>query len=628
MTTPFSANYKALKSRVNARLAHVLVNGIDPERAERWTPDSYAMQAKAIGDIVTGAQRVVGNLTTVDMARKFGGRVAPLGPSIYERDTGIPKAVEYQRPFVVIQNAIRDGKDTPLALQAGLTRLKALTDTDLQMAKVRQAQISLRTRGVQTYRRVTTSGAPCDLCEIAATQVYYTDELMPIHPNCSCDIVPDNFDGNQDEADKFFDGLTNPERDKTQELDDKDAPAKDFRKLIAVRNHGEVGPTLTWKDQHFLGPNDLPQKGITYGPLRFGAQSPEEVKAGQLEEMKRQLRRAVEKGGTKGFRRTATGVEQKEALANAKKLLQPVEQLSPAAQAAADLSAKIGIPVDFDNHKELGAIKGISDAASMMAERYGHVPVKLITSTEDMFHAHAYAETGEFDRAAGETEIHFNPRMMGKPFGTVEETYRKDVASGFHPTTGDRDGATAIYVHEFGHSMDALTGFRASRLAESVLRTKFLDIYDPDRTKYSLQANLRPEMNYREQNELAEKLAAQGKTDYEDWLLKELSYYSFEGGNAMGAQIRFGERPTSVRVNPTEALAEAFSHVELDPDNATDAEKALHQLLVQSSSPQANILVHQESPPPHESVRASGKRDAAQRRAAAIKRVVDVRSAE
>jgi hypothetical protein len=314
VTTPFSRTYQALKADLNARLAFALVNsGMDMERADRWTPEDYAAQAEAIGDIVGGAQTVIGNLTTVDIARKFVGKVAPVGPSIGMRDNGIPKAVEYQRPFRVISKARADGKDIPASINAGLARLNALTDTDLQMAKVRQAQISLRAVGAQTYRRETTSEDPCELCEIAATQIYYTDQLMDIHPRCSCDIVPD---------------------DETYE----DASEHKDIHLIARREHGEVGPMLVWRDQHFLGPSQLPHH---LNPETFDRVALEESKKRQLEMMKKQLLRSIEHGGGKDFF-NMTAIEERNAMLDrAREIADEARVAAPKVAAKAKVHAVI-----------------------------------------------------------------------------------------------------------------------------------------------------------------------------------------------------------------------------------------------------------------------------------------------
>jgi hypothetical protein len=228
--SPFSVMYQRLKASTDQRTQHHFLDSADAKAVTEWTPAYIEAQADLLGIIVRAAQMVVGNLTTVDLSQKFGGTPAKVDPLIAIRDTGIPKSVEYQRPFWEAVKATRNGADTVAALQTGITRLTQLTDTDLQMAKVRQAQISLRARGVKTYRRVTTSDRPCDLCEVAATQIYYTDDLMPIHPLCACDIVED----------------------------DSDETPGETPDSIAVHTHGEVGPMLTKAGQHFLGPKDLP----------------------------------------------------------------------------------------------------------------------------------------------------------------------------------------------------------------------------------------------------------------------------------------------------------------------------------------------------------------------------------
>lgn len=315
MTTAFSRTYQAVKSNLNARVAFALVNsGLDAERADRWTPEDYAAQAEAIGDIVGGAQQVIGNLTTVDIARKFGGVIAPVGPSIGARDSGIPKGLEYQRPFRVIAKNRAAGRDVPQSLRAGLGRLNALTDTDLQMAKVRQAQLALRANGVKTYARVTTSDNPCGLCEIAATQIYYTDDLMPIHPRCSCDIVPDDDEAGSD------DGATYSDADQADK--------------IATHDHGEVGPTLGWKDQHFRGPDDLPRRNDD-----FKNDALEASKQRQLEAMKKQLARSAEKGGGRAFFNATAPAERNQMLDRARRIAEDARAAAPALAAQAKVHA-------------------------------------------------------------------------------------------------------------------------------------------------------------------------------------------------------------------------------------------------------------------------------------------------
>jgi hypothetical protein len=312
--TAFSVNYQRLRKATLDRLTHVFLSSLGMGPLE---PEYVDVQANMLGMITEAAQMIVGQMTSSDMAQKFGGKPLSVNRLITVRDSGITKAQEYQRPFWEVAKAGRNGNPQPH--QPGLVRLQQLADTDLQMAKVRQAQISLRAVGAETYRRVTTSDDPCGLCEIAATQIYYTDQLMPIHDRCACDIVPDNFDPADD-----FDGIASPVQQKgaIDALNEKGAGVEDYQDLIAVRQHGEVGPMLTWAAQHFMGPEDLPRQSLTFGPKRFGPDStPDESKQRQLAMQMRQLSRSIQKGGGKDFRRFTDTPERKAALAKAKELL-------------------------------------------------------------------------------------------------------------------------------------------------------------------------------------------------------------------------------------------------------------------------------------------------------------------
>lgn len=288
MITPFSQTYQRVKGHADQQTQQIFGNTADPAAAADWTPEYVETQASIIGQIIEAAQMVVGNLTTVDLARKLRSRPVAVKSLITQRDTGIAKHEEYQRPYWEVVKAVRDGKDHQQAHQAGVRRLSQLTDTDLQMAKVRQAQISLQAAGRKTYRRVTTSDNPCALCEIAATQIYYTDDLMPIHANCSCDIEEDDTGDDQAAADADFQPPdVNRDIDQKKDITDLNengAPAQDYRDLISVRQHGEVGPMLTWRGQHFTGPKDLPE------PIT------EMRKQRQLATMSKQLARAQERG--------------------------------------------------------------------------------------------------------------------------------------------------------------------------------------------------------------------------------------------------------------------------------------------------------------------------------------------
>jgi hypothetical protein len=82
---------------------------------------------------------------------------------------------------------------------------------------------------------------------------------MPIHANCSCGVSPilDNRDPGQ-RIDKAY---------LSEEATASDQSGKFSpyfgRHILEVRQHGELGPVLTVRDQAFRGPSDIPAAAET-----------------------------------------------------------------------------------------------------------------------------------------------------------------------------------------------------------------------------------------------------------------------------------------------------------------------------------------------------------------------------
>lgn len=245
------------------------------------------IRAGLIGQVVHSAQQLLVTHFNDKLSKQLGLASTPtVSPQVFERP-GVDKTTEYSRPFFTALQAVRTGKSQEQAIALGQQRLTNLTATDLQMAKVRQARITLRAGGRKTYRRVTTSENPCELCQIAATQIYYTDDLMPIHqgnPGCQCDVEPDDESiepMSPEQAQEIIDNIPKPQKPETKEAqqlvaskdkwstDDEQQAELDavrrqgvdpdeLKDYLAIREHGEIGPVLTWAHQNFTGPADLP----------------------------------------------------------------------------------------------------------------------------------------------------------------------------------------------------------------------------------------------------------------------------------------------------------------------------------------------------------------------------------
>ena len=181
---------------------------------------------------------------------------------------GTPAEDVYRRPAIEMYNALSGGAVFQVAKEMGLNRLTSLVATDMQMSQVRQADASYQSIGAKKYERILGDGGKdgnCALCIIASTQQYWVGDLSPIHPGCSCSTDEISAENPWDvdakaqlleETHARVEQATGREADRSGRdagLNDK---FKDYTK-IQIRNHGEMGPVLTLKGQHFTGPSQL-----------------------------------------------------------------------------------------------------------------------------------------------------------------------------------------------------------------------------------------------------------------------------------------------------------------------------------------------------------------------------------
>lgn len=214
--------------------------------------------------LVQGGQLHVANLT----AAYFESGAAD--QSLILDGRGVPAVEVYRRPAVEVYTALSEGVSYPDAVERGAVRLADLVLTDMQMAKVRQADVSLQARGATYFRRVLTGLENCALCVVASTQRYRVGALSPIHPGCDCGveeipsgwsaddvvIAPELLERTYAEIATRLDGVAdNVTRDAMDlELGKTTARGRrvsDFTDLIVTREHGEYGPTLAWRDHKF-----------------------------------------------------------------------------------------------------------------------------------------------------------------------------------------------------------------------------------------------------------------------------------------------------------------------------------------------------------------------------------------
>ncbi len=220
---------------------------------------------------VLAGQRHAVSLTDAYVAMMAAGQsgkpVRPLGlPSPYRRKDTTPQDV-YARPAAQARYDISQGIDVEAAIEGGLTRALSLAMTDMQLAKTYAAQDAMSGYdGITGYERVPGGGKTCALCLVASTQRYHTGDLMPIHPGCACDVEPlfgenprvihpELLQDVQDTlAERFPDDSIIMQRDITPGSAGNGRLAQN---VLITHQHGELGPVLGIRGQHFTGPNDI-----------------------------------------------------------------------------------------------------------------------------------------------------------------------------------------------------------------------------------------------------------------------------------------------------------------------------------------------------------------------------------
>lgn len=172
------------------------------------------------------------------------------GPAIRN---GVSPEEVYSRPFKEVWTALSNGLDLQTAIEHGANRLRQLVETDIQLSHTHTSRTLLSQRNdVVGFRRVPTGEFTCALCLVASTQRYRKLDLMPIHPGCDCRVAP--IIGESDPG-QVVDAEFLEEIHKAVErqfgMSARDARSIDYRKIPIVKNHGEYGPTLAVRGQHF-----------------------------------------------------------------------------------------------------------------------------------------------------------------------------------------------------------------------------------------------------------------------------------------------------------------------------------------------------------------------------------------
>lgn len=129
---------------------------------------------------IPGSER---NLAESVASRAARGPI-PVDAKQIQNGRGVDPTEVYRRPAAEVYRSLAEGSTFSVSVSRGRDRLESLIATDLQMAKVRQAQTSLERSHAKFYRRVLRGDKNCAKCVITSTLRYRKSQLLPIHPGC------------------------------------------------------------------------------------------------------------------------------------------------------------------------------------------------------------------------------------------------------------------------------------------------------------------------------------------------------------------------------------------------------------------------------------------------------------
>lgn len=268
MTTPVqpvqvaaAAAYVAATTTLRAALLGFVARAFRARGA--WNRPDMAWFASQVAPVVVGAQRQMAVLTdqyiAASLAELTGRPVDPVGVELPDELRGVPVDEVYERPYVQLWTDLGRGVGFEAALEGADQRAEVLAMSDLQMARMRASQQAIEGQdGAAGWRRVLKGDRNCLLCLVASTQRYRKKDLAAIHPQCDCyvEAIP----GDRDPGQIIDARLLEQVHDAVEAAGfraDRGARNPDYRRLIVVREHGEMGPLLTLRRQGFTGPEDL-----------------------------------------------------------------------------------------------------------------------------------------------------------------------------------------------------------------------------------------------------------------------------------------------------------------------------------------------------------------------------------
>lgn len=194
-------------------------------------------------------------------------------------DTGHDKRATFTDPAEVYGRAadqarrqiVAEGASQEKATRKAMVRIAAIAETDITLAVREQwRKTGGLIPGILGFRRILhpelSANGPCALCVVAADRVYKKQDLLPIHDNCVCEVLPvlagmdPGINLNADDLAALYRAAGG-------------TGAKGLHRVrVALTEHGELGPVLVDAGQRYRGPAEVARAVIPDRRTRARAQ--------------------------------------------------------------------------------------------------------------------------------------------------------------------------------------------------------------------------------------------------------------------------------------------------------------------------------------------------------------------
>ncbi len=147
------------------------------------------------------------------------------------------------------------GDDPEKARQRATVRIALAAETDVTLAVRAQYQKTMSAQGATGWRRILhpelSETGPCGLCVVAADRVYRTEDLLPLHNRCVCEVLPvygrvdPGITLNGDDLRSVYEAAGGNTREQLRRVN------------VVLTEHGELGPILVDGNRHYRAPEEV-----------------------------------------------------------------------------------------------------------------------------------------------------------------------------------------------------------------------------------------------------------------------------------------------------------------------------------------------------------------------------------